>query len=351
MSPFVPGSSVYKYVLKRRLGAGFFGEVWLSHDSTIGRDVAVKIVKADGPITVDKFKEARIGNRFDHDNLVKVHYADVVNVGGANYVIITMDYLKNGSIVSQVNSCGFLPLPKALLVMRSVLFGLDHLHYMGFYHNDIKPSNILVGGAGQAVLSDYGITRVADEVTDVQCYLLHRAPEILSGGNANILTDIYQCGLTAFRLFCGVGLLDAKWSRDGESKYNDDIRSGKLVSKSDFPEFVPWQIRRIILKAISLNSADRYQSAIDMRRDFEKLVYSGFWDADANNQLIGRKRKNENTYVYNEIPTRYKMFDFEAKIIYPSGKINRVTQFYKQGLSKVELAKVRREYIKWVITS
>ena len=351
MDSFVPESSVYKYVLKQRLGAGCFGEVWLSYDNTIGRDVAVKIVRADGPLTVDKFKEARIGNRFDHDNLVKVHYADVVNVEGENYIIITMDYLENGSILSQLNSRGFLPLPRALMVMRNILFGLDHLHNMGFYHNDIKPSNILVGGAGQAVLSDYGITRAAGETSDVLSYYLHRAPEILSGGDVGILTDIYQCGLTAFRLFCGVGLLDAKLKRDGAAKYNADILSGKLVSVKSFPEYVPSQIRHIIIKSISLNPVDRYQSAIDMRRDFEKLAYSGFWDSDASNQLIGRKIHNKNSYVFSEIPSKDRTFDFEAKVVYPSGKSNRVTQFCKTRLSKSELSKVRHEYIKWVITS
>lgn len=351
MDSFVPGSSVYKYVLKQRLGAGCFGEVWLSYDNTIGRDVAVKIVRADGPLTVDKFKEAWIGNRFDHNNLVKVHYADVVNVGGENYIIITMDYLENGSILSQLNSCGFLPLPRALMVMRNILFGLDYLHNTGFYHNDIKPSNILVGSAGQAVLSDYGITRAAGETSDVLSYYLHQAPEILSGGNAGILTDIYQCGLTAFRLFCGVGLLDAKWNRDGAVKYNADILSGKLVSVKSFPEFVPSQIRHIILKSTSLNPADRYQSAIDMRRDFEKLSYSGFWDADAKNQLIGRRLNNNNTYVYDENPSKGKTIDFEAKVLYPSGMINRVTQFCKTKVSKSELSKVRQKFIKWVITS
>lgn len=351
MSIFSPGFSVYKYVLKHRLGTGCFGEVWLSHDNTIGKDVAVKIVKADGPLTLGKFKEARIGNRFNHDNLVKVHYADVVNVGGVDYIIIAMDYLKMGSILSHVNSCDFLPLPRALSVMRSILFGLDHLHHMGFHHNDIKPSNILVGEAGQAVLSDYGISRRADETSAVQCYKLHQAPEILSGGNTSICTDIYQCGLTAFRLFCGVGLLDAKWNKDGEAKYNSDILFGNLVSQNSFPEFIPTQIRHIILKAISLTPADRYQSAIDMRRDFEKLSYSGFWDSDANNRLIGRKIRNKNFYVFDEIPSKDRTFNFEAKVIYPSGKISKISRYCKQGLSRSELSKMRRAFIKWVITS
>lgn len=351
MSLFVPGTPIYKYVLKRCLGAGSFGEVWLSHDKTIDKDIAVKIVKADGPLTIDPLKEARIGNRFEHDNLVKVHYADVVNLLGENYIVIAMDYLEKGSILSQLNSRGFLPLPRALEVMRNILFGLDRLHYMGFYHNDIKPSNILVGGTGQAVLSDYGVSLRADEATNGPSYYLHTAPELLSGGNINIHTDIYQCGLTAFRLLCGVDLLEARWSNAGQAQYVKDIQSGTLVTQKDFPEFIPSQVRRRILKAISRNPVERYQTAIDMQRDFEKLSYSGFWDSNEHNQLIGRKIQNKNIYVYNEIPSKSKTFDFEARIIYPSGKSNRILQFCKQGITKAELMKTRKAYMQWVITS
>lgn len=351
MSLFVSGTPIYKYVLKQRLGAGCFGEVWLSHDNTIDKDIAVKMVKADGPLTIDKFKEARIGNRFDHDNLIKVHYADVVNCSGDNFIVIAMDYLENGSILSQLNSRGFLPLPRALEVMRNILFGLDRLHYMGFYHNDIKPSNILVGGTGQAVLSDYGVSLRADEATNMPSYCLHRAPEILAGGNISILTDIYQCGLTAFRLLSGVDLLEAKWNSEGEAKYNEDIQYGKLVTPQSFPEFIPSQIRHIILKATSPDPGGRYQSAIDMQRDFEKLSYSGFWDSNEHNQLIGRKIQNGNVYVYDEIPSKNKTFDFEAKVEYESGKVHKILQFCRRGISKTELLKVRRAYMKWVITS
>ena len=344
---FATNCQVYKYTLKQRLGAGFFGEVWLAYDNAISKDVAVKIIKADGPITVEEFKEARIGNRFDHDNLVKVHYADVVDVGGRNFIVIAMDYLCEGSIVMHLNSRGFLPLPKALLVMRNVLFGIDHLHHLGFFHNDIKPSNILMGTAGQAVLSDYGISRRADDITNVQSYKLHCAPEILAGGNVSVCTDIYQCGLTAFRLFCGVGLLDAKWCKEGEGKYNQEIKLGKLVSKNDFPEFVPTRIRRIILKAISPNPRDRYQSAIDMRRDFEKLYYKGYWSSDEHNNLIGFQGKN--VYSFDEIPIGKGLVNFCARVTYPSGQVNRITQFCKRNLARNELAKVRRKYIQWVI--
>lgn len=344
---FTPNRQIYKYILKRCLGAGFFGEVWLAEDETISKEVAVKIIKADGPLTVEKFKEARIGSRFDHDNLIKVHYADVVNVAGSNYIVIAMDYLPAGSIVTHLNSRGFLPLPRAMSVMRNVLFGMDHLHHLGFFHNDIKPSNILVGTAGQAVLSDYGISRRFDETTEVPCYKLHEAPEILAGGNASVCTDIYQCGLTAFRLFCGVGILDAKWSKEGEDKYNEEIQLGKLVSKMDLPEFVPARIRRIILKAISPNPSDRYQSAIDMQRDFEKLYYRGYWSSDENNNLIGFQGKN--VYSFDEIPVGKGRLDFCARVTYPSRQVNRITQFCKRNLTKNELAKVRRKFMQWVI--
>lgn len=73
-----PGDKIYKYELKQPLGAGGFGYVWLAFDSTINKEVALKILPPTTTID-ERLKEARIGNQLAHDNLVKVHYADVVN--------------------------------------------------------------------------------------------------------------------------------------------------------------------------------------------------------------------------------------------------------------------------------
>ena len=350
VTDFCVGDQIYKFRLIRKLGAGSFGEVWLVHDDTINNEVALKIIKPNGPLTINQFKEAQIGNRFNHGNLIKVHYADVVTdpIRGT-FIVIAMDYLKRGSILADLNSRGFMPLANAIHVMRNVLFGLDHLHRLNFYHNDIKPGNILIGGAGQAVLSDYGIARRTDDVSGMECYKLHMAPEVHAGGLASVSTDIFQCGMTAFRLFCGDGCLNEKWLALGEENYANAIANGRLITGRSFPDIIPTKVRRIILKAIAVNPADRYQSAIQMLKDFERLSYPGYWTADENNLLIGERNNSDNVYRYDEITIGGGLFNFEAKVQYPSGRINSISRFSRTKIHGATLEKARRAYYKWVV--
>lgn len=350
VSEFYEGSQVYKYVLKRNLGAGCFGEVWLAHDDTINKDVAIKMIRQSGPLTMDKFKEAWIGNRFDHPNLIKVHYADVVKVASGNlYFIIVMDFLAAGAITGRLNSRGFMPLPDTLHVMRNVLFGLDHLHRAQFFHNDIKPSNILIGHMGQAVISDYGVTRQPGETTDLQCYYLHRAPEIYAGKDASVQTDLYQSGLTMYRLLCGDGVLGRYWQEVGETNYIKAVMGGSLVSDKVFPDYVPTRVRSIIKKAVAVNPEERFHSAIQMQQELEKLSYPGFWTADENDMLIGRKSATDNVYLFEEGAVGGGLYQFTAKIRYPSGKVNKLGRFCKTKINQKDLVKIRRMYIKWVV--
>ena len=67
---FTPGTQLYKYILKQKIGGGHFGEVWLAHDATLSTDVAVKLLdERMAPATVI-LKEAQVGNRLNHQNVV-----------------------------------------------------------------------------------------------------------------------------------------------------------------------------------------------------------------------------------------------------------------------------------------
>ena len=160
--PTAPGDVIYKFQLLKRVGGGNFGEVWLAHDRAIQCDVAVKLIDASQATIGELLQEAVVGNRAGHPNLVKVHYADVVNVNGHDVVAVAMDYHPNGSVVSQACAGNLVRIDLAVSQIIDVLRGLEHLHEQGTLHNDIKPNNILVGAKGEGILTDYGISVVTD---------------------------------------------------------------------------------------------------------------------------------------------------------------------------------------------
>jgi eukaryotic-like serine/threonine-protein kinase len=284
------GDNLYKYQLNRKIGGGNFGEVWLAHDVTISKDIAVKILDESMAPVAENLKEAQVGNRLDHNNVVHVHYADIVEVSGNNLVIIAMDYHPTGSVVGQLNSSNFLSIKSALLLIIDVLRGLEYLHEQDLYHNDIKPSNILIGPRGEGVLTDYGISCVSVNMQPIQApnaYILHRAPETTASNNISVQTDIYQVGLTLFRLINGVGLIRDIQQSVGNVQFEVLKSQNKIPDNKQYLPFVPQRIKKIIKTATDSNSNNRYQSALEMRRALEAVAVFGYWSTDATGSYLG----------------------------------------------------------------
>lgn len=345
-----PGMDLYKYHLVSRIGSGSFGEVWLAHDLAVQRQYAVKILQPG--VSVDKrLREAQIGNRLQHNNLVYVHQADVVPVSGEHVVILAMDYQPNGSVETLANPAGYLPLPAVLRIARDILQGLEYLHAHSFFHNDIKPGNILLGPQRQAMLSDYGITGVSSNGAPVaapSAYVLHRAPEVLATGNIGVSSDIFQVGMTLARLLIHLDHLRSVRASIGPVQYDQDIASGKLLQAKDFGYHIPAAVRRVILKAVHPDPAQRYTSALEMRRALEKLDFPGHWTVDDSGNEVGKCRNYE--FSYSVSPMEGGKFDVTcSKRNTVSDKAQRVTRFCKRGLTKKKAEKVVADFKKFVV--
>lgn len=306
------GETIYKYTLQSYIGGGAFGEVWLAKDITLDSQCALKLLLQDDISIDERLLEAQIGNRLQHSNVVNIKYADVIQYGTPplSVVTIAMPFYSNGSVLSQLNSNNFLPLHLAIKCLIDVLKGLEYLHENGYYHCDIKPSNILIGDHGEYILSDYGITCYSPTHTAVhprQCYLPHTSPETILSNTYDERTDIYQLGLTAFRLINGISSIKSDFSAN-QALFQENVLQGKVVTDSKYQPFIPRKIRRIISKAIELSPTDRYQTALDMRRALEQLLLAGSCTADANGNVI--IYNSSYSYRYEVRPKTAKTSDF-----------------------------------------
>lgn len=255
------GTVVPDLILGDKLGNGFFGEVFLGHDSIHGQ-VAVKVLaRKTGQSDADWIRckagflaEAQNLSKASHRNVVQVHHIQEHPDG--NSIRFCMAYCAGGSLQSAFDA-GPMPLLKIRNVATEVCLGLEALHARGMIHRDIKPGNILIDSIGVAQLGDFGL--VTDNLVlgyaDQAGYTDHVAHEVWLGGGTNVKTDVWALGMTLYRLLHG-----KVWYEESPApRYI--VRNGKFADSLEWLPHVPKAWRRVIRKMLNDNPALRYQSA------------------------------------------------------------------------------------------
>ena len=345
-----PGYNLYKYQLNKKIGGGHFGEVWIAHDITLSRDIAVKILDESMAPVAENLKEAQVGHRLEHQNVVHVHYADVAKVESTNVVIIAMDYHPLGSVVSHLNPSNFLPITQSVDIIIDILRGLEYLHEQTLYHNDIKPSNILLGAKNEGVLTDYGISCLSVGLQPApapNAYVLHRAPETGIHNHISVQTDIYQVGLTLFRLINGLGLIRDVRDSVGQEKFEELKAQDKVPRRQDYLPFVPTSVRRIISKATKSDPTSRYQSALEMRRALEGVALHGYWTTDSTGANIGYYNNQTFRFDCQKKSKGYSFIPYRKRL--ESGKETKIGKLSVSALSKSECDKAVTDFMLSVV--
>ena len=195
-----------RYVLKRILGRGAFGEVWLAYDKVLDIEVAIKIYIAFDDHGVECFKsEYRYAYELSHPNLVHINYFDVC--GTRPYLV--MPFCTNGSSNRYVGNASENIM---WLFLRDVASGLAYLHRLSppMVHQDIKPVNILIDRNGTFLISDFGISRqIRSSMSRGGSHqqagtLAYMSPERFERDPMPVMaSDVWSLGATMFELMTG----------------------------------------------------------------------------------------------------------------------------------------------------
>src|SRR4029079_13910378 len=197
-----------RYKLEAKLGSGGMSTVYLARDTTLDRQVAVKVMHREMSEQADQLErfrqEARAVAKLSHPNVVAV--IDAGEDGG--HPSIVFEYVQGETLKQRINRVGALDAQEALAYAIEIARGLTVAHARKMVHRDIKPQNVLIDAEGRAKLTDFGISRQLEQdgmtatgrVLGTTDYV---APEQAMGHPVDQRSDIYSLGVVLYEMLVG----------------------------------------------------------------------------------------------------------------------------------------------------
>jgi len=268
-----------RYQLGETLGFGGMSEVHRGLDLRLDRDVAVKILRADlarDPSFYLRFRrEAQNAAALNHPAIVAVYDTGEADTDEGPLPYIVMEYVDGETLRDILRAEGPLSPRRAMEVMGDVCAALDFSHRNGIIHRDVKPANVMIDRAGSVKVMDFGIARAiadgASTMTQTAAVIgtaQYLSPEQARGEQVDARSDVYAAGCVLYELLTG----EPPFTGDSPvavayQHVREDPRPPSTVLNS-----VPGTLDSIVLKAMSKNPANRYQSAGDMRADLVRVL-------------------------------------------------------------------------------
>ena len=268
-----------RYELGSVLGRGGMAEVYLAHDTRLGRTVAVKTLRVDlarDPSFQARFRrEAQSAASLNHPAIVAVYDTGEDYVDGVSIPYIVMEYV-DGSTLRELLHSGRKLLPeRAMEMCIGILQALEYSHRSGIVHRDIKPANVMLTRNGQVKVMDFGIARAMGDsgMTMTQTAAVigtaqYLSPEQAKGEQVDSRSDLYSTGCLIYELltnrppFVGDSPVAVAYQH---------VREEPQPTTVFDPEISP-DMDAIVMKALVKDPDYRYQSADEMRADIEACL-------------------------------------------------------------------------------
>ena len=256
--------------LIREIGQdGRNSRTYVAQDHQLDAEIVIKEVpKARLASAPSFFEESKALYASAHPNVVQIYYA----CEDPAAIYIGMPFYRRGSIKSAMEA-GRLTVREIVTLGCNVLSGLHNIHSKGLIHFDVKPDNVLLSDRGEGLLSDFGLAKqmnFAGVALQDRLYNKMNAPEATRGDQFDRTFDLYQFGLTLYRMCNGDETFNAQYLAYGAGaafdrvSFRNDLRNGRFPDRHVFPPHVPARLRRVIRQCLETDPANRYQSAVEV---------------------------------------------------------------------------------------
>lgn len=259
-----------RYRLVREIAVGGMGEVWVAHDESLARDVAIKVLReefAGDPNFLSRFRtEARNSAALSHQNIAQLY--DYGEQDGSAFLVIELvlgepmsDLLEREPVLD----------PRKLLpILAQTARALHHAHDAGVVHRDVKPGNILLGRGGRVKITDFGVSLATNQVPMTATGMVmgtaqYLSPEQAVGQPATPHSDLYSLGIVAYEALAG--------KRPFTGPTAVDIAVAHVNAPvPPLPAAIDKRLAGIVLSLLAKDPRDRPPSAAQLARILDEMV-------------------------------------------------------------------------------
>ncbi len=317
-----------RYEVQRVLGVGGMGEVLLSRDLRIGREVAFKSMRSDVAGNTEfrtRFlREGRIQGQLHHPTVVPVYDLGAASDGAPFFTMrrvtgLSLDRVIGALAYGDEAIAERFTLRRRLAVFQQICLGVEYAHSRGVVHRDLKPSNVMVGGWGETYLLDWGLAKAPDEKgadgsrsSGLGGRLMgtpgYMAPEQATASESvDRRADVYSLGVLLFELLALTPLHDGATPQAvlRSTQIGADARASERAPDRD----VPPELDAVCVKATALESRHRYASARALYEAVEQFL-EGQRDVDVRRRIAAKHARaasratDDGTARGREIATR-----------------------------------------------
>ncbi|MEI2281233.1 serine/threonine-protein kinase [Paenibacillus polysaccharolyticus] len=316
-------------------GEGANSKTHLAHDPQLDAQIVVKAIdKFSFNSHTEYFDESKMLYSSKHPNIMVINYA----CQDDDNVYLSMPFCQNGSLNSLINN-RYLSVREIIKYSLDFLSGLHYIHTKSLIHFDVKPTNIIIDNSNRAVLTDFGLSKYADHegfATPEMIYHSHRPPEAFITGDLTSQYDVYQAGLTLYRMCNG----NEDFKAQCDDLTSEKIMSGIFPARENFLPHIPNSLRKCIKKALEVDPDRRYVNVLELMNAISAVSDNLDWEYSKDEDVQRWSFDSENTIEHLTLqPAGDKWVTKGEKYSKKTNKTSKITKYNAKYNSKDEAYK------------